>query len=136
MSHGCAILTVAGSIGWLPALLRAPAAINQNIRPGDKSGVLGAQIQRKLADLLHLAPPSERDLRYELRVGLRILHQRRVHFRRERAGLMPFTVIASGASSSASARVNPSSADLLDEYAARPGSDTQLMIDVMLMIRP
>jgi len=37
---------------------------------------------------------------------------------------------------SASARVNPSSAVLLDEYAARPGSDTQLMIDVILRMRP
>ena len=51
-------------------------------------------------------------------------------------GLMPLTVIDSGASSSASARVSPSSALLLAEYAARPGSETRLMIEVILRMRP
>ena len=42
----------------------------------------------------------------------------------------------SGASSRASARVTPSSADLLAEYAARPGREIQFIVDAILITRP
>ena len=51
-------------------------------------------------------------------------------------GLIPLTVIFSPASSSASALLNPSSADLLAEYAVRPGREMWDIMDVMLMMRP
>src|SRR5687767_3329936 len=43
-------------------LLSTPAAVDQNIRPGDKRGFLCAQVHGKLSDVLYLAPGAYRDL--------------------------------------------------------------------------
>src|SRR6185312_14000723 len=67
-------------------LLRGPAAVDQNVRAGDEAGVFGTEISRERADLFHAAPAADRNVRDKLRVELRILHERRVHFRAERAG--------------------------------------------------
>ena len=39
-------------------LLGAPTAIDQNIRPGNESGVFRAQVERKLANLFDFSPAS------------------------------------------------------------------------------
>ena len=51
-------------------------------------------------------------------------------------GLIVFTVMPSPASSRDRARVRPNRADLVAEYAVRPGSEIQPIIDDMLRTRP
>src|SRR5438132_13169688 len=65
--------------------LRGPAAINENIRSRNESGIFGAEIDCELADFLDFAPAVERDFREKLFVQLWVAHQDRVHLGGERA---------------------------------------------------
>src|SRR3569833_2489865 len=67
-------------------LLCGPAAVDEDIRAGDEARVFGTEIGRESANFFHAAPAVDRDVGEELRVELRILHERRVHFRAERPG--------------------------------------------------
>lgn len=76
-----------GSEGLTPmGLLRGPAAVNQDVRAGDEAGVLGAEIDREVANLFDLAPPAQRDLGDELLVQLGVLDQRCIHLGGDRTG--------------------------------------------------
>src|SRR4051794_35550267 len=63
------LLTLAGM-----ALLRRPAAINDNVGAGGEPCRLGAQETRKRSDLMHLAPSAHGQVRQELPVGVWIIH--------------------------------------------------------------
>ena len=52
-------------------LLRCPAAIDNNVRPGNETGTFGAQIESQLANLLDLSPTANRDSGNELLVEFR-----------------------------------------------------------------
>jgi len=41
-----------------PSLLRRPTTVNEYVRAGDEAGVLGAEINRELADFFDLAPAA------------------------------------------------------------------------------
>src|SRR6478609_6424420 len=51
-------------------LPRAPAAVDQNIRPGNKRRLVRAKKHREPSDLLYLPPSGQRDVLYKLRVDL------------------------------------------------------------------
>ena len=100
----------------LPGTSRAPSPVNQHVRSRNKSRVRRAQIDGQLADFFHAAPAAQRNFGDELGVQFRILDQSAVFISVAKGpGLMAFTVIPPDASSSASARVRPSSALLLAE---------------------
>lgn len=42
-------------------LLRRPAAINEDVRAGDETGILGAEVNRQLTDFLHATPAVQRN---------------------------------------------------------------------------
>src|SRR6478609_2447467 len=66
-------------------LLSTPATVDEDICSGDESRIVGAEIGRKLPDILHIPPSSNGDLLEELLVYLGILHQHRIHLGTERS---------------------------------------------------
>src|SRR5947208_2655737 len=68
------------AIAAASGLPRTPASVDQHVRPRYERRMIGAEKQRKLADLFHFSPAANRNGGEELRVLLRIVHEREVHF--------------------------------------------------------
>ena len=118
-------------------LLRAPAAVDQDVGAGDEGGIVRAQVDGELADLFDAAPAAQRDAAEELGGGFGVVQQGAIHFRREGAGA---DAVAGDSLRRRVPGPSPSSSP-----AARPcwrnrrrgaGSETWLIVDVILMMRP
>jgi hypothetical protein len=66
-----------------PTIPPAYRAVDQNIRPRNKSRLLRAQVHRN-CPISSTRPTDQRDIRQKLRVRLRVLQQRTIHLRRQR----------------------------------------------------
>src|SRR2546422_4381860 len=67
-------------------LLRRPAAVDEEVGPGDEARFLGAEVNGQGTDLFRLAPSAQRDFGNKLAVRFRILLDGHVHLRGDRAG--------------------------------------------------
>src|SRR6266850_5817587 len=65
-------------------LLRSPAAVDENVRAGDETGVFGAEIECELADFLGLAPAAQGNFGKKLLGEFGVLQQGSIQLRGER----------------------------------------------------
>ena len=97
-------------------LLRTPAAVDQDIGPGNETGRLRGQVDGQLSRLRRPYPTGRaRSSRRTVWLISGLVVRGRFISVAKGPGLIPTTVMPSSASSSASARVNPRSPALLAE---------------------